>query len=50
MCSGMGQSLTMIGYSSELSEISEADELYRSYVIPHNYRLTPDKVSEFGGC
>ena len=46
----MRQSLTLIGYSSELSEMAEADELYRSYNIPHNDQLTPDTVSAFGGC
>ena len=46
----MGQSLTLIGYSSELSDMAEADELYRSYNLPHNYRLIPDTVSAFGGC
>ena len=49
MCSGLGQSLPLISYSSELSEMAEADELYRSYGLPHSNRLTPDTVSEFGG-
>ena len=40
----MGQSLTLIGYSGELSEMAEADELYHSYNIPQNNRLTPDTV------
>ena len=44
------QPLTLFCYSSELSEMAEADELYRSYDLPHNNRLTPDKVLEFGGC
>ena len=39
----------MIGYSSELYEIPEADELYRSYNLPHNDWLTPDTVLAFGG-
>ena len=39
----------MIGYSSELSEMDEADELYQSYDLHHNDRLTPDTVSAFGG-
>ena len=43
----MGQSLTLIGYSSELSEMAESDKLHPSYDIPHNYRLTPDTVLEF---
>ena len=30
--------------------MAEADELYRSYDIPHNDRLTPDTVLAFGGC
>ena len=34
----------MIGYSSELSEMAEADKLYRSYDLPHNDRLNPDTV------
>ena len=44
----MGQSLILIGYSSELSEMAEADELHRSYDLPRNDWLTPDKVSTFG--
>ena len=31
----------MIGYSSEFSEMSEADKLYRIYDLPHNDRLSP---------
>ena len=38
----------MIGYSSELSEMAEADKLYRSDDPPHNNWLTPDTVSAFG--
>ena len=49
MCSGLGQFLTLIGYSSELSEIAEADELYWIYNLLHNDQLTPDTVSAFGG-
>ena len=45
----MGQLLTLIGYSSELSEMAEAEKLYRSYNLPHNNRLTPDTVVAFGG-
>ena len=44
----MGQSLTLIGYSSELYDMAEADVLYPSYNIPHTNCLTPDTVSEFG--
>ena len=44
----MGKSLTLIGYSSELYEMDEADKLYHSYNLPHNDRLTPDTVLEFG--
>ena len=29
--------------------MAEADELYRSYDLPHNDQLTPDTVSEIGG-
>ena len=47
--SGLGQSLTLIGYSSGLYDIAEADELYPSYDLPHNDRLTPDIVLLFGG-
>ena len=36
-------------YSSGLPEIAEADELNQSYYLPHNDRLTPDKVLYFGG-
>ena len=45
----MGQSLTLIGYSSDFSEMAEADKLYRSYYIPQNDQLNPDTVSAFGG-
>ena len=38
----------MIGYISELSEMAEADKLYRGYDLPHNDRLTPDIVLVFG--
>ena len=39
----------LIGYSSGLPEISEADELYRSYDLPHNNWLTPDTFLSFRG-
>ena len=45
----MGKLLTLIGCSSGLPEISEADKLNKSYDLPHNDRLTPDKVLSFGG-
>ena len=45
----MGQLPTLIGYSSRLPEISEADKLNQSYDLPHKDRLTPDKVLSFGG-
>ena len=32
----MGKSLQLIDYSSELSDMAEADELYWSYVLPDN--------------
>ena len=35
---------------SDFSDMAEADKLYHSYYLPHNYGLTPDTVSEFGGC
>ena len=38
----------MIGYSSELYEISEAEKLYWIYDLPHNDCLTPDTVLLFG--
>ena len=50
MCSGLVQSLTLIGYSSGLPEISETDELNQSYDLPHKNRLTPDKFLSFGVC
>ena len=34
----------MIGYSSGLPEIAEAEKLNQSYDLPQNDRLTPDKV------
>ena len=46
----MGQLLTLIGYSSGLPEMAEADELYRSYDLPQNDRLTPGTVLLFGDC
>ena len=46
----MGQSLTLIGYSSEFSEMTEADELYQSYYLPNKDQPTPDTVSEFNNC
>ena len=39
----------MIGYSSESSEMAEADKLYWSYDLPKNDQLTPDTVLLFGG-
>ena len=45
----MVQSLTLIGYNSELSQMAEKDELYRSYDLPDNDCLTPNTVLEFGG-
>ena len=38
--SGLGQLLTLIGYSSELPEMDEADKLYQSYDLRHNDCLT----------
>ena len=49
MCSDLGKLLTLIGYISGSTEISEADELNHSYDLPHNDWLTPDKVLSFGG-
>ena len=46
----MGKSLTLIGYSSGLPDISEAYKLNQSYDLPHNDRLTPDKVLYYGVC
>ena len=40
----MGQLLTLIGYSSELSDMAESDELHPSYDIPHNNWLTPNSL------
>ena len=45
-----GQTITLIEYSSELSDMAEADELYQSYDLQQNDWLTPDIVSSFGGC
>ena len=45
----MGQFITLIGYSSELSDMAEADLLDLSHNIPHNDWLTPDTVSDIGG-
>ena len=39
---------TLIGYSSELSDMAEADYLHTKYDFPHNNRLTPDTVLVFG--
>ena len=40
--------LTLIGYSTGLPEIAEADQLNQSYDLPHNDQLTPDKVLSLG--
>ena len=40
----MGQFLRLIGYSSELSEMAEGDELHPSYDILHNDLLNPDTI------
>ena len=48
-CSGLGQLITLIGYSNVLPDIAEADKLNQSYDLPHNDWLTPDKVLYFGG-
>ena len=42
--------LTLIGYSSELSEMADADKIHASYYVPHNDWLTPDTVLALGGC
>ena len=39
----------MIGYSSELSGMAEADYLHTIYDLPHKNQLTPDTVLAFGG-
>ena len=41
--------ITLIGYSSELSEMAEADGLYRIYDLTYNDWLTPDTELAFGG-
>ena len=46
----MGQSLTLIGYSTELSEMDEADELYPIYDILQDNWLIPNTVLVFGVC
>ena len=45
----MGQLLSLICYSSVFPEIAEADKLNHSYDLPHNVRMTPDKVLYFDG-
>ena len=40
----MGQSLTLIGYSCEWSDMAKAYKLYRSKNLPHNDRINPDTV------
>ena len=47
--SGLGQSITLIGYSSGLTEITEADDLNQVYDLPRKDRLAPYKVLSFGG-
>ena len=37
-------------YSSELSEVAEADELYQSYDFPETNCLTTDTLLAFVGC
>ena len=45
----MFRSSIIANTSSDFSEMDEADILYQSYYLPHNYGLTSDTVSEFGG-
>ena len=47
--SGLGKSLTLIGYSSGFPEIAEADGLNQIHDLPCNNWLTRDKVVSFGG-
>ena len=47
LSSGLVQFLTLIGYSSELSEMAESDKLNPSYDFPHNNQLPPDTVLAF---
>ena len=49
ICLGLGQLLTLIGYSSELSDMAESDYLHPSYNLSHNDWLTPDTFFAFGG-
>ena len=49
ICLGLGQLLTLIGYSIELSGMAESDKLHPSYNLPHNDWLTPDTVLAFCG-
>ena len=46
---GLGQSLTRIGYSSELSEMDKAEKSHPSYDLPHKNWPTPVIVSAFHG-
>ena len=46
----MFRSGTIANTRKDFSEMDGADILYQSYYLPHNYGLTPDTVSEFGGC
>ena len=41
--------IALIGYSNELSNMADADKLYRGYDPPHNDQLIPDTVLAFGG-
>ena len=41
--------MTLIEYSSEFSDMAEADKLYQSYDLQQNDWMTPDIVSSFGG-
>ena len=41
--------ITLIGYSGVLLDISQADKLNQSYDLPHNDKMSPDKVLSFGG-
>ena len=44
----MRQYLTLIGYSSALPEMAEAEELHPIYDLSHNNQMTSDTVSGFG--
>ena len=48
--SDLGQSLTLICYSSDMSEMDEEDKLHLNYDLPYKNDITLDTVLASRGC